>query len=108
MEDDAPVEIKKGSSKGLDIVRHECEFIKYCETNAKTLSEHDWYAMISNLAPFDMGVELIHRLSEPYPNYKYNNTQSLLLVKQYVKKVISVADMELVLVKHLQALHIDL
>lgn len=73
--DETPVETKKGSSKGLDIVRHECEFIKYCETNAKTLSEHDWYAMISNLAPFDMGVELIHHLSEPYPNYKYNNTQ---------------------------------
>ena len=73
--DDAPVEIKKGSSKGLDVVRNECEFIKYCETNAKTLSEHDWYAMISNLAPFENGTALIHELSKPYPNYNYNNTQ---------------------------------
>lgn len=73
--DDAPVEIKKGSSKGLDVVRHECEFIKYCEQNASTLSEHDWYAMISNLAPFENGTKLIHELSKPYPTYNYNNTQ---------------------------------
>ena len=73
--DDAPVEIKKGSSKGLDVVRNECEFIKHCEANAKTLSEHDWYAMISNLAPFENGTALIHELSKPYPNYNYNNTQ---------------------------------
>ena len=75
VEDDAPVEIKKGSSKGLDVVRNECEFIKYCEANAKTLSEHDWYAMISNLAPFENGTALIYELSKPYPNYNYNNTQ---------------------------------
>ena len=73
--DDAPVEMKKGSSSGLDVVRHECEFIKYCEDNAKSLSEHDWYAMITNLAPFENGTALIHELSKPYPTYNFNNTQ---------------------------------
>jgi len=73
--EDKPVERKKGSEKGLDIVRHECAFIRHCEEDAATLPEHDWYAMICNLAPFDGGTELIHRLSSGYPNYSEAETQ---------------------------------
>jgi putative DNA primase/helicase len=69
------VESKHGSEKGLNIVLHECDFIKYCKDNAASLSEHDWYAMIANLAVFEGGTELIHKLSAPYPNYDTVNTQ---------------------------------
>lgn len=69
------VEIKTGTDKGLELLLHGCDFIKHCQTNAETLSEHDWYAMITNLAPFKGGVDLIHELSAPYPNYSVANTQ---------------------------------
>ncbi len=68
-------ETKKGSEIGLNMVLHECDFIKHCRDNAKTLSEHDWYAMITNLSVFDSGVEMIHELSKEYPNYDYQETQ---------------------------------
>ena len=48
--EEQPVENKKGTEKGLSILKHECEFIKHCRDNAATLSEHDWYAMITELA----------------------------------------------------------
>lgn len=73
--EDKPVETKKGTEKGLSIVANECEFIKHCKANADKLSEHDWYAMISNLAVFEGGVELIHALSKPYSGYDATNTQ---------------------------------
>ncbi len=75
VEDPAPVEVKKGTEKGMTIVTHECDFIKHCKNDASNLSEHDWYAMISNLAVFDGGVELIHKLSADYPGYAHANTQ---------------------------------
>jgi len=63
-----------GSEKGLQIVMHECDFLKHCRDDAATLSEHDWYAMITNLAPFEGGVDQIHKLSAGYPNYKEAET----------------------------------
>ena len=63
------VEQKKGSEKGLAILTRECDFIRYCRDNAASLSEHDWYAMITELAVFEGGAELIHELSRPYPGY---------------------------------------
>ena len=75
IEPDTPPETKKGSEKGLNIVTHSCDFIKHCQQDAATLSEHDWYAMISNLAVFEGGVELIHKLSADYPGYDAGNTQ---------------------------------
>ena len=73
--DNKPVEVKRGSEKGLDILLHECDFIRYCRDNAASLSEHDWYAMITNLASFEGGTALIHKLSVPYPGYDEQNTQ---------------------------------
>ena len=71
-----PTQILSGKEQGIDIVLEGCEFIKHCINDAKTLSEHDWYAMISNLAPFDNGGKTIHELSKPYPNYDYDSTQN--------------------------------
>ncbi len=73
--EDKPVDVKKGTEKGLSIVTRECDFIRHCQDNAATLSEHDWYAMISNLAVFEGGVEMIHALSKPYEGYDAANTQ---------------------------------
>ncbi|MBR4857694.1 MAG: DNA primase [Clostridia bacterium] len=70
-----PVEVKKGSEKGLPLLLHGCDFIKHCKANAATLSEHDWYAMITNLASFEGGTRLIHDLSSPYEGYNEQNTQ---------------------------------
>lgn len=69
------VERKTGHEKGLEIMLHSCEFIKHCKVNAETLPEHDWYAMISNVAPFAGGTSLIHELSSPYPKYTFEETQ---------------------------------
>lgn len=69
------IEAKRGSEKGLNIIMHECLFLKHCCNNASTLSEHDWYAMITNLAPFEGGTNLIHELSAPYAGYNEQNTQ---------------------------------
>ena len=74
-DDEAPAEKKKGSERGLNIVTHECDFIRHCREHASTLGEHDWYAMITNLAGFEGGTEMIHRLSSGYPKYSENETQ---------------------------------
>ena len=71
----APAERRNGTAKGLEQVCRSCDFIKHCRENASTLSEHDWYAMITNLAPFDGGTARIHELSRPYPRYSEADTQ---------------------------------
>ena len=65
----------RGVQKGLKVVELSCEFIKHCKQDAATLSEHDWYAMITNLAPFEGGDALIHALSKGYPSYSEAETQ---------------------------------
>lgn len=66
---------QKGSEKGLQVVCAECAFVQYCKDHASILSEHDWYAMITNLAVFEGGSEHIRKLSSPYPSYDAESTQ---------------------------------
>lgn len=73
-QNNSPIEQKHGTEKGLETVLYSCDFIKHCRENAAFLSEHDWYAMITNLTPFSGGAELIHELSTPYPGYNKNET----------------------------------
>jgi len=68
--------VLKGSRKGLTLVGKRCLFIQHCKDNAKTLPEHDWYGMITNLSVFEDGDKAVHALSKPYPKYDYNETQS--------------------------------
>jgi len=68
--------VPKGNRKGLTLVGKRCDFIKFCKENAATLPENLWYAMISNLAVFEDGERVIHKLSKPYPKYSYSETQS--------------------------------
>ena len=70
-----PVERRAGMEKGIDMVMRSCQFLQHCRDDAATLSEHDWYAMITNLAIFEGGTDLIHEFSAPYPGYSESNTQ---------------------------------
>jgi putative DNA primase/helicase len=63
-----------GTRHGLTLVRR-CEFMKHCADHASSLSEHDWYAMITNLAVFEGGDKAIHTLSAKYPGYNAAETQ---------------------------------
>lgn len=65
----------KGTRQGLSLVLGRCAFMEHCRVNARTLSEHDWYSMITNLAVFEGGEKAIHELSAPYPKYKAAETQ---------------------------------
>lgn len=65
----------KGSQNGLMLVERRCDFIQHCRDNAATLSEYDWYAMITNLAVFEGGDQAVHKLSATYPKYRAAETQ---------------------------------
>lgn len=70
-----PVSITQVTRKGLSLVKERCLFLQHCQSNAATLPEHDWYAMITNLAVFEGGSEEIHALSSAYPGYNKAETQ---------------------------------
>lgn len=57
----------------------ECDFIKYCDQNRKTLSEPQWHGMISILARETGGRQLIHNLSKGYPKYSPEETNKKIL-----------------------------
>jgi len=65
----------KGTRRGLALVCRRCLFIQHCKDNAQTLSEHDWYAMITNLAVFEGGDRAVHALSKAYPRFDRKETQ---------------------------------
>ncbi len=72
----APVgPVAKCSRQGLALVLRRCAFLQHCHEHAATLPEHDWYAMITNLAVFEGGERAIHELSALYPKYKAAETQ---------------------------------
>lgn len=52
-----------------------CQFLQYCKDNAATLPEPLWQAMISNVALTADGHDKVHELSNPYPNYTYEETE---------------------------------
>ena len=65
-----------GHRKGLAVVQAGCAFIQHCRDDAASLPEHDWYAMITNLAGFEDGIKRIHELSATYPSYKPDETDA--------------------------------
>lgn len=65
-----------GTRRGLAMVKDRCDFIAYCREKAENLSEHDWYAMITNLAVFEDGDKAIHEYSKAYGGYNYAETQN--------------------------------
>lgn len=69
-------QLLKGSRKGLTLMQRRCDFIKHCQENAASLPEHDWYALITNLAVFEGGDVLIHELSQGYAKYSRTETNA--------------------------------
>ena len=69
--------LERKTYKNLDVERifNNCAFLQHCRDNADTLSEPEWFSMISILAQIENSDELIHSLSEPYPKYSYEETQ---------------------------------
>ncbi|MBS4026666.1 MAG: DUF927 domain-containing protein [Clostridia bacterium] len=56
------------------LILENCYFIKHCQKHPTTLSEPEWYAMVSNVARGEGGMELVHELSSPYPGYSHKET----------------------------------
>ncbi len=75
VEDSSGSATKTGTQKGLHLLESKCEFIKHCHDNAATLSEHDWYAMITNMSVFEDGTAKVHEYSKGYPGYDASKTQ---------------------------------
>ena len=60
----------------LGKIKDGCSFIKHCETDASTLNEQEWYAMLTITARCMNGTKLSHRLSEPHPQYSPDETDA--------------------------------
>jgi putative DNA primase/helicase len=64
----------RGPSGAMAPVLRYCRFIQHCRNHAATLSEPEWYSMVSNLARLTGGREAVHELSKPYPRYSPEET----------------------------------
>lgn len=65
----------KENEKALAKVLESCAFLQHCATDAKTLPEPEWRAMIEMLVFFGApGEAKIHELSQPYPTYSEEAT----------------------------------
>lgn len=73
--DPTPAERKSGTEKGIWQVMRSCAFLQHCRNDAASMPEDDWHAMVTNLAPFEGGTEMIHGLSSLRPGYSEANTQ---------------------------------
>lgn len=51
-----------------------CNFCRYCRDNAVSLTEPQWYAMVSNMALSADGPDMVHKISKPYPKYNKSET----------------------------------
>lgn len=58
------------------LILENCKFIQHCRDNAATLSEPEWYAMVTNVARARDGAKLVHELSKPYKGYNAKETDS--------------------------------
>lgn len=63
-----------------DLARiEECEFIRWCRAHPEDVSEPAWWAMITNLAYLEGGIELIHAISAlDGGRYDYADTQRVI------------------------------
>lgn len=59
-----------------EMVAKECDFIRHCIDDAKTLSEPEWKFGLIGVIPFcEGGADFAHKWSKPYPDYTYAETQ---------------------------------
>jgi hypothetical protein len=60
----------------FDRIAARCRFIAHCRDDAATLSEPDWYILLTIAARCKDGRRLAHRLSAPYPRYRRAETEA--------------------------------
>jgi hypothetical protein len=56
-----------------------CAFIRHCRDDAATLTEPEWYAMVSNVVRCIDGQAAVHQLSAPYPGYSTQETEAKIM-----------------------------
>lgn len=68
--------VASGAGKDVDVLLSRCAFVRHCRDDAPTLSEPEWFAMVSNVSRCADGSAAVHRLSEPYPSYSPHETDA--------------------------------
>ena len=74
--DHVPSQETSNGAGNIDLLFARCAFIRHCRDDAVTLSEPQWFAMISNVGRCADGSEAVHRLSAPYPGYSPQETDA--------------------------------
>jgi hypothetical protein len=67
---------ESGTGGDVDVLLSRCAFVRHCRDDAPTLSEPEWFAMVSNVSRCAGGSAAVHRLSEPYPSYSPQETDA--------------------------------
>ncbi len=75
----AEVTTGRPQTESLAVIVERCEFLKYCHANREALPEPLWYAMISNVARLQNGVDLCHEFSDGYTKYSPRETERKIL-----------------------------
>ncbi len=68
--------VESGAGGDVDVLLSRCAFVRHCRDDAPTLSEPEWFAMVSNVSRCANGSATVHRLSEPYPGYTRQETDA--------------------------------
>jgi hypothetical protein len=68
--------VESGTGGDVGVLLMRCAFVRHCRDDASTLSEPEWFAMISNVSRCADGSAVVHRLSEPYPRYSPQETDA--------------------------------
>ena len=57
---------------------NECAWLQHCQSDARTLAEPEWYAMLSIVGRCKDGEEIAHDISRAHPNYTREETTAKL------------------------------
>ena len=60
----------------FDDVQNGCGWVNHCVNDAKHLSEPEWYNLLTIVVRCEEGPDVCHRISNPYPDYSYEETQA--------------------------------
>ena len=68
--------VQPGTGGDVDVLLSRCAFVRHCRDDAPSLSEPEWFAMVSNVSRCSDGSAAMHRLSEPYSRYSRQETDA--------------------------------
>ena len=63
----------------IRIMMQRCRFLQHCDQDRATLSEPEWFAMITQFCRLVGGAKWIHHLSQGYPGYSREETDKKIL-----------------------------